>query len=177
MSVRSSLAVLLLTTAAFAAPVPAQQLVTTTYGPFSITNASGTQLSGPVYAINNVVTSATLQVRYNAAATHCSDVRAHVLVDGVVRGVTAFLAPGQSSAFVDVGPVAAGAHVVAIQGEGRVGGCNTGVLVGWGGTVDVTTSSPAAVAAAEIPAPGLLATLAAFAIGVLLFGPWRRRRR
>jgi len=64
-----------------------------------------------------------------------------------------------------------------VQGEGRVGGCNTGVLVGWGGTVDVVTSVPAAQTAADIPAPGILATLAAFAVGVLLFGPWRRRRR
>jgi len=175
--VRSNLVAIMLATAALAAPASAQQLVTTTYGPFSITNNSGTQLSGPVYTISNVSTTATLQVRYNAAATHCSDVRAHILVDGVERGLTAFLGPGQSSAMVDVGPVAAGAHVVAVQGEGRVGGCNTGVLVGWGGTVDVVTSVPAAQTAADIPAPGILATLAAFAVGVLLFGPWRRRRR
>lgn len=176
MSVHSRFANFVFAAAAlFAAPVSAQ-LVTTTYGPFSISTSTGTQLSGPLYTINNVTTTGTLQVRYNASATHCSDVRTHIFVDGVERGVTAFLAPGQSSAFVDVGPVASGVHVVALQGEGRVGGCNVGALVGWGGTADITTAAPAASAPAEIPAPGLLATLLAFTAGAWVFGPWRRRR-
>lgn len=177
MSVRTRFAVFVFAVAApFAAPASAQ-LVTTTYGPFSISTSTGTQLSGPLYTINNVTTTGTLQVRYNASAGHCSDVRTHIFVDGVERGVTAFLSPGQSSAFVDVGPVAPGAHVVAVQGEGRVSGCNTGALVGWGGTVDVATTIAAAPTAAAIPAPGLLATLFAFAAGALAFGPWRRRRK
>lgn len=174
MSVRAILAVAALAAATFAAPAAAQ-LVTTTYGPFSVSSSSGTQLSSAVYTIN-ATTTGTLLVRYNAAATHCSDVRAHILVDGTERGLTAFLAPGQSSAFVDVGPVAPGAHVVALQGEGRVGGCNSGVLVGWGGTADVTTSNAAAQAPQAVPGPGLLATLIAFAAGAFLLGPWRRRR-
>ena len=177
MSMRSRLAICVLAAAAaFAVPATAQ-VVTTTYGPFSITTNTGTQLSGPLYTVNNVATTGTLQVRYNAAASHCSDVRTRIFVDGIERGITTFLAPGQSSAFVDVGPVSAGTHVVALQGEGRVSGCNAGVLVGWGGTVDITTSAPAALAPAEIPAPGLLATLLAFAVGAVAFGPWRRRRR
>jgi hypothetical protein len=156
-------------------PAFAQQVVITTYGPFSVTSTSGTQLSNTLYT-TNVTTAGTLQVRYNAAPGHCSDVRAHILVDGVERGLTAFLAAGQSSALVDVGPVTPGAHVVALQGEGRVSGCNAGVLVGWAGTMDVATSVAQAPAGQAIPGPGLLATLLAFVAGALLFGPWRRRR-
>ena len=162
--------------ATFVPGMPAlAQVVTTTYGPFSVTSTSGTQLSNALYT-TNVTTTGTLQVRYNASAGHCSDVRAHILVDGVERGLTAFLTAGQSSALVAVGPVTPGAHVVALQGEGRVSGCNAGSLVGWGGTMDVATSVGQAIAQA-VPGPGLVATLLAFAAGVLLFGPWRRRRR
>jgi hypothetical protein len=156
-------------------PASAQQLVTTIYGPFSVTTNSGTQLSNQIYSVN-VSTTGPLLVQYNASAGHCSDVRARILVDGVERGVTAFLSPGQSSGFVDVGPVSPGAHGVALQGEGRVSGCNAGQLVGWAGTMDVTTAAAAAAAPSEIPGPGLLATLIAFAAGALVLGPWRRRR-
>ena len=161
--------------AALASPALAQQQVTTTYGPFSITTATGTQLSGPLYSVT-VTTQGVLQVRYNASAGHCSDVRARIQVDGVERGVTDFLSPGQSSAFVDVGPVAAGQHVVALQGEGRVSGCNAGALVGWGGTMDVMTSAAASQPATSVPGPGLAATFLAFSLGAYFLGPWRRRR-
>ncbi|HVE48454.1 MAG TPA: hypothetical protein VNG69_02415 [Casimicrobiaceae bacterium] len=149
----------------------AQQLTTTTYGPFVITSTSGTQLSSNVFTVN-VQTLGALQVEYTAAATHCSDVRIHFLVDGVERALSGFVTPGTSTGFFNVGPVSAGAHTVALQAEGRVGGCNTGVLGAWGGTTSITVS---ALSAANIPAPGLIATFIAFALGVLAFGPWRRR--
>jgi hypothetical protein len=155
------------------APLGAQGLVTTTYGPFSITAATCTQVSGPLYTVN-VTTTGTLRVQYNASAGHCSDVRARIQVDGIERGVTALLTAGQSSRFIDVGPESSCAHTVALQGEGRVSGCNTGTLAGWGGTMDVTTST--AAASEPIPGPGLLATFLAFALGAYAFGPWRRRR-
>jgi hypothetical protein len=156
------------------APAAAQQQVTTTYGPFVLNSTSGTQLSNAVLTINTSTTGVLL-VEYTAAATHCSDVRMHFLVDGVERALSGFLTPGQSSGFFDVGPVSAGAHTVTLQAEGRVGGCNTGALQGWGGTSMITVSV-AAAGAADIPGPGLLATLIAFALGALAFGPWRRRR-
>jgi hypothetical protein len=73
--------------------------------------------------------------------------------------------------------VSSGDHVVALQGEGRVSGCNTGALVGWGGTVDVTTSVAVAQAPQPVPGPGLLVTLLGFAAGAFAFGPFRRGRR
>ena len=167
-------AVVTLFTVVLALPATAQQQVTTTYGPFVITNTSGGQLSNVVQTIN-VQTLGVLQLEYTAAATHCSDVRMHFLVDGVEVALSAFLVAGQSSGFFNVGPVSPGAHTVALQAEGRVSGCNVGVLSQWGGTARVTTTQ--ALAAQAIPAPGLLAALAAFVTGVLAFGPWRRRRR
>lgn len=156
-------------------PAVAQQQVTTTYGPFSVSSTSGTQLSNNVYS-QVVSTLGVLRIQYNTSAGHCSDVRAHILVDGIERGLTGFLSAGQASGFVDVGPVSAGQHTVALQGEGRVSGCNSGVLAAWGGTMDVVTSVAAAQPAANIPAPGILATLLAFVAGALMFGPWRRKR-
>ena len=154
-------------------PVLAQQQVTTTYGPFVLTSTGGTQLSNVVYTVN-IQTLGVLQVEYRAAATHCSDVRMHFLVDGAELALSGFVTPGASTGFFNVGPVSPGAHTVSLQAEGRVGGCNTGQLAGWGGTTSITVSA-AAVPAAEIPAPGLIATFIAFALGVLAFGPWRRR--
>lgn len=151
----------------------AQQQVTTTYGPFVLSSTSGTQLSNVVHTIN-VATTGVLLVEYTAAATHCSDVRMHFLIDGVERALSGFLSPGASSGFFDVGPVAPGAHTVTLQAEGRVGGCNTGQLAGWGGTSTITVSV-ASAAASDVPAPGLVATFVAFALGALAFGPWRRR--
>ena len=169
--------VVLLALVVAAAPASAQQPVTTTYGPFVVNTSTGTQLSGPVFAVS-VATTGTLQVRYNASPGHCSDVRAHIQVDGVERGLTGFLSAGQSSAFVDVGPVSPGTHVVALQGEGRISGCNIGQLVAWGGTMDVLSTAAGPAAAPEpVPGPGLAATLLAFLAGALAFGPWRRERR
>ena len=167
--------VLVLAVALTAAPsVLAQQQVTTTHGPFALTSTSGTQLSNVVYTVN-VNTLGVLQVEYTTLGTHCSDVRMHFLVDGVERALSNFIPAGTSTGFFNVGPVTPGAHTVALQAEGRVGGCNTGQLSGWGGTTSITVTAAAAAPAAEIPGPGLIATLIAFAIGVFAFGPWRRR--
>ena len=151
----------------------AQQQVTTTYGPFVLTSTSGTQLSNVVYTVN-VNTLGVLQVEYTTLATHCSDVQMHFLVDGVERALSAFIPASTSTGFFNVGPVTPGAHTVTLQAEGRVGGCNTGQLTGWGGTTSITVSAAAPAATADIPGPGLIATFIAFAIGVYAFGPWRR---
>src|SRR5438876_12416787 len=83
---------------------PADALVTTTYGPFTVNCTSGTELCNNVFA-QTVATISNLQVQYTASPGHCSNVRAHILVDGVEKAVTPFLTPGQASAFFDVGPV------------------------------------------------------------------------
>lgn len=155
-----SLVLLLVCRAAAAAPV------TTTYGPFSVNCTAGVQLCNNTFS-QTVTTTGLLQVQYNASAGHCSNVRAHILVDGAERAVTAFLTPGQSSGFFDVGPVGAGSHTVALQGEGTVGGCNAGLLANWGGTMDVTTDPGSGFIATNVPtlSPGMVVLLALLVAG------------
>ena len=61
---------------------------------------------------------------------------------GKLNTLTYPLAPGQST-FVSFTPVAAGPHVVTVQATGIPGGCNTGTLSSWSGTLLATTSGPA----------------------------------
>jgi hypothetical protein len=162
----------------FAASAPAYgQLVTTTFGPFTVNCTPSGQLCDNTFS-QSVSTISTLRVQYVASPGHCSNVAAHIFVDGVERAVTAVLTPGQASGFFDVGPVSPGPHVVALRGEGTVSGCNTGNLQNWGGTMDVVHEA-AVVAAAVTPVPAvslpLLAVLAA--VLVLAAGLAIRRRR
>jgi hypothetical protein len=161
--VRKLIRLLLGTSALFAAfitCVPAYgQLVTTTYGPFSVDCTPVGQLCDNTFS-RSVTTTSNLRVEYFASAGHCSPVLVHILVDGVEKAATAFLSPGQASGVFDVGPVTAGPHVVALRGEGTVSGCNTGNLANWGGTLAITADVQP-VAAVPAVSPPLLLLLAA----------------
>ena len=172
---RSFLLGLSVLVAALAASAPAYgQLVTTTFGPFTVTCTTSGQLCDNVFS-RSVNTVSNLRVQYVASSGHCSNVAAHILVDGVEQAVTAFLTPGQASGFFDVGPVAAGTHTVTLQAEGNISGCNIGTLLNWGGTMDVVTDVSAATAA-PVPtlSPPLLGLLAAVLVVAAAF--IRRRR-
>ena len=119
-----------------------------------------------------MTTTGLLQVSYTASPGHCSDVRVHFLVDGAELAVTPFLAPGVTSATFTLSPVSAGTHTLGLQGEGQVGGCNTGSVANWGGSAQVTVDQ----LAAAVPAPGLLATGLAIALGALVWRGARPRR-
>ena len=110
---------------------------------------------------------------YAAPASHCGDVLIHFLVDGVERAATTFLGPGQASGTFDLGPVSAGSHTLGIQGEGRVGGCNTGIELGFGGTVQITLS-PLVAQTQPVPAPGIAITTIALLITAFVFFRYRR---
>lgn len=73
-----------------------------------------------------------------ASPTHCSDMIAHVRIDGRVVG-SDLLGPGKSTAAYKVPP---GKHTVGVQAEGVVGGCNRGFVSSWGGTVHFKTLGP-----------------------------------
>src|SRR5262245_54729132 len=91
------------------------------------------QLCEPA-AVVTVWTEAALTVDFTASPSHCSPMIAHVSVDnGAKTAVSTTLDAGVSSGPLDLGPVAPGRHVVAIQGEGVVGGCNHGGLGSWVG--------------------------------------------
>jgi hypothetical protein len=115
-----------------------------------------------------VSTTGVLLASYAAPASHCGPILVHFLVDGVERAVTPILAPGEASATFDLGPVSAGSHVLGIQGEGAIGGCNTGIELGFGGTVAITLSP------LSVPAPGILMTAIALLITAFAFFRYRR---
>lgn len=113
--------------------------VFTNYGPFNVRSTGSGQLSSEAYRVN-VTTGGVLQVKYLAPRMHCSSVKIHFLVDGGERALSGAIAPGTSSGYFDLGPVAAGSHEVAVQAEGVVGGCNSGRLMSWQGSITVWTS-------------------------------------
>jgi hypothetical protein len=160
----------LVTLAAFlAAPGLAQAgLITTDYGPFGVNsgNASGVQLSVNAYSID-VLTTGVLEAEYTASPGHCSNLFVHFYVDGNDIAHSAILHPGESTGFVDLGPVSAGDHLLELRAEGVISGCNHGTLESWAGTAKVTTST--------VPEPSTGVSLG-FAAAALLVCCWRGRR-
>jgi hypothetical protein len=92
-----------------------------------------------------VQTASVLMINFIAAPTHCSDVLVLILVGGVEKFVSGPLAPGVSTGLQNLGPVPEGSYTLGVQAEGVVGGCNSGTIGSWAGTLDVTTSTVAAV--------------------------------
>jgi hypothetical protein len=129
----------------------------------SCQGAGVTQFCTPVPLVA-LPTDSMLLAEFVASTTHCSNIVAHLLVDGVERYQSVSLAPGQSTGGVDFGPVAAGVHKVAVQAEGVIGGCNSGSLASWRGTLTLTVSGVAGVDAA-IAAPGVSVSVSTFVGG------------
>ncbi|HWX18413.1 MAG TPA: hypothetical protein VN578_00775 [Candidatus Binatia bacterium] len=103
-----------------------------------------------------VRTSGVLTARYTAPAADCSYIRIHFLVDGQERAETEILVPGAASSWFNLGPVAHGSHLLQLQAEGFIGGCNTGSLSEWSGKLDVVTATgptPSIFPAVEISFP------------------------
>ena len=102
------------------------------------------QLCEPA-AVVTVWTEGALTVDFTASAGHCSPMIAHLsLDDGTVTRVSAELDAGASSGPLDLGPVTPGAHVIAIRAEGVVGGCNTGGVSSWSGSIVLGITAGAA---------------------------------
>jgi hypothetical protein len=145
-------------------------LITVDYGPFGVItgNASGVQLSGNAYFID-VTTSGVLETEYTASPGHCSNLFMHFFVDGNDIAHSAILHPGESTGFVDLGPVSAGSHSLELRAEGVVSGCNHGTLESWAGTARVTTST--------VPEPSSSVSLGLAAAALLVCSRRRRRER
>lgn len=90
--------------------------------------ASTTQFTAPSRA-------STVKVEFTANQNHCSDVIAHVFVNGAEWGSNV-VGPGQPDGSYEI-PVNYGLNQVQIQAEGITGGCNTGSLSSWGGVLRV----------------------------------------
>lgn len=84
-----------------------------------------------------------LRANYAASPLHCSRVRMHFYIDGMETAVSDYLSAGESTGYLDLGPLSPGAHVVSFRAEGLAGGCNPGWLLGWGGQVDIVRAARA----------------------------------
>jgi hypothetical protein len=78
-------------------------------------------------------------VSFSANGNHCSDMIAHVIVDGQEVGADQ-VGPGQSTRSYDLASYRS--HTVGVQAEGVEGGCNVGYVSAWGGTLHFKGISP-----------------------------------
>jgi hypothetical protein len=129
-------------------PAWAQSVIDTQQN-FVATCTSVGQFCLPAAAFS-LETESVLKAEYLVSA-HCSSVSVSFFVDGTLRHTSGFLGwPGATGGFaslplstglLDFGPVSAGVHQLEIQAEGQIGGCNTGGLASWGGTLRTIVSS------------------------------------
>ena len=110
-----------------------------------------------------------LTIQFTASAGHCSNIQVAVSVDGNLVSTSGFLTPGQSTGSITTGTLAAGPHTVALQATGQVGGCNTGSLAAWGGSLNISAPT-----VPSIPAP---ATWVLMISGLALVGLYARKLR
>jgi hypothetical protein len=74
-------------------------------------------------------------VSFTANENHCSDMIAHIIVDGVEVG-QGQVGPGQSTPSFPMNSYRS--HTVGVRAEGIEGGCNVGYISAWGGTLHFT---------------------------------------
>ncbi|MDT5249287.1 MAG: hypothetical protein QOE04_2260 [Mycobacterium sp.] len=124
---------------ALAVPASAKPIVTTHY--VEVANCVGHSQFCPVniadapsFTVNNGLFP--MVVEFTANQNHCSDMIAHIIVDGNEWGSNV-VHPGQSDGGYEI-PAKSGKHTIGVQAEGVSGGCNTGYVAAWGGTVTVT---------------------------------------
>jgi hypothetical protein len=78
----------------------------------------------------------SIKVEFTANANHCSDMIAHLYFDGTEWGSN-IVHPGQTDGGYEIPIDRSGIHFVAVRAEGVLGGCNTGTVSAWGGTIRV----------------------------------------
>ena len=128
---------------AFSAGAPATLTYST--GEIVVNCTSSGQLCHPPYRQRVRVPSGgrVTAVRYTPTEGHCSPVRIHVLLDGREIGVTGFVDPDEESELrLFSKPIRKGSVVLGYRAEGKIGGCNTGQLASWGGTVVTKVTLP-----------------------------------
>src|SRR5579863_4086505 len=82
-------------------------------------------------------------LNYTAPPNPCATWRVHFYIDGMPQGASGFLqAPASSTGPISIFNVTAGVHTVALQAEGETGGCDSGSLSAWGGTLTIQLPSP-----------------------------------
>jgi len=101
----------------------------------------GSELCPGIEGFSFFNTNQSVKAEFTANANHCSDIIAHVMVDGREWGSNV-VHPGQSDGGYEI-PLNYGSHFIGIQAEGVDGGCNPpgvgpgNTLSAWGGTLHV----------------------------------------
>jgi hypothetical protein len=72
-------------------------------------------------------------VEFTGNQNGCSDIIAHIILDGTEWG-NHIVHPGGTDEGYEI-PLTKGNHVIGVQAEGIEGGCNTGAVGAWGGTL------------------------------------------
>ena len=88
-----------------------------------------------------------IQAQFTANGNHCSDILVRFNVDNYPQSDWLRVAPGQTVTSPSFSR--SGDHVLSVTAKGIDGGCNTGVLNSWGGTVRI--DSPDVVGPAPHP--------------------------
>lgn len=82
------------------------------------------------------IDSPSVKVEFTASRDHCSSILARVFVDGREWGSNV-VGPGQSDGGYEIPIERKGLHKFGVQAEGITGGCNTGVIDSWAGTLHI----------------------------------------
>jgi hypothetical protein len=122
-------------------PVPLPIVKIYSYDVSKCCGIQGTQMSPQIDYNLDIETLGVLQVEFTALNRLCSDMRLHILLDGVEWETSNYFGmDSKTTGVLDLGPVSSGKHTLKFQPEGRLGGCNTGYLESWGGPLVVYVS-------------------------------------
>lgn len=124
------------TALSLAGPAWAGPLVLDEYVDVAMCVQKSGQLCSPVVYRQAYIDTPSVKVEFTASGNHCSDIIAHVFVDGREWGSNV-VGPGRSDGGYEIPVEPAGLHKFGVQAEGISGGCNTGVLDSWGGTLHI----------------------------------------
>src|SRR5690242_9092231 len=106
-------------------------------GEFGITCTSTGQLCDPPETLVIGDPTTPIKVRkfvYTASSAHCSSGRIRIQLDGREIGRMRFVSRNEQATLRKRVRLAPGTHTFAFRFEGKVGGCNTGAVSGWGGS-------------------------------------------
>jgi len=121
---------------AVALAVPASAVNMSQYIEVPACEQPQTQFCTPVPSVDFTVHGErSILVEFTANQNHCADMVAHIIFDGTEWGSNR-VGPGQSDGGYEI-PVTRGNHTIGVQAEGIEGGCNTGAVSAWGGTLHI----------------------------------------
>lgn len=142
-SKRTAIGIVAAGVAAVSSAAPASAVDVTQYIEVSDCDQPQTQWCTPIPSVDifTVDDERSILVEFTASRNHCSDMIAHIIVDGD-EWASNRVGPGESDGGYEI-PVTPGPHTIGVQAEGIEGGCNTGYVASWGGTLRIAGNTTA----------------------------------